>query len=413
MSLWRFLHAADLHLDSPLRGLEAEGAPVEIIRDASREALGGLVDLALEEKVALVLLAGDLFDGSWIETRTGLYFAAQMRRLREAGIEVLAVRGNHDAQNRMSRQIELNITFLKDRLPQSLELPALGAVVHGQSYGPATPDGSGIDLARWPHAVPGLLNIGLLHTCLEQSGVHERYAPTTRAALEGLGYDYWALGHIHAREEVSRDPWIVFPGNLQGRDVGETGPKGATLATVEDGRMVSAEPVVLDRFRWLQLPVDLDGVESEAAALGALHRTLEAAWEAAERRPLGLRLRLAGRTALHGRHTAAGWRERASGEAGQISDLIWIEGVVPATAPRAAPLEGRADALGALARRICELAAEPGAVPLGEWIEQMREKLPELPGDHPLHDPARLMEQARDLLLARLAAGEIPRDGDE
>lgn len=405
MSSWRFLHAADLHLDSPLRGLEAEGAPVEIIRDASRAALAGLVDCALAEKVALVLLAGDLFDGAWLEARTGLHFAAQMKRLREAGIEVIAVRGNHDAQNRMSRQIELNIAVLSDRRPESRALEALGAVVHGQSYGAATPDGSGIDLARWPRALPGLLNIGLLHTCLEQSGLHERYAPTTRATLEGLGYDYWALGHIHAREEVSRDPWIVFPGNLQGRDVGETGPKGVTLGSVVAGRIVAVEARALDRFRWEQVAVDLDGAESEAAAQGVLHRALETAWEEAERRPIGVRLRLGGRTALHGRLTASGWRERATETAGQISELIWIEGVVPATAPRAAPLEGREDALGALARRIGELAATPGAVPFGEWVGQMREKLPELPPDHALHDPARLMEQARDLLLARLAAG--------
>lgn len=402
MSVWKFLHAADLHLDSPLRGLEAGEAPAEEIRGASRRALGRLVDLALAEPVALVLIAGDIFDGDWPDLGTGLFFRAQMRRLADAGIAVVAVRGNHDAQNRISRAVELPITLLRASHAQSRAFPELGAVVHGQSY--AERDGAGIDPGAWPAAVPGMLNIGLLHTCLEQSGgVHARYVPCTRATLEGRGYDYWALGHIHARQVVAERPWIVFPGNLQGRDVNETGPKGATLVTVADGRIAAVEARVLDLFRWARPEVDLSGATGEATALARVQQALAAAWEAAERRPMGARLRLAGRTAVHGAHTAAGWREAAAGEAAQISPLIWVEGVEPATAPLTPPLEGRADALGALARRIAALA-ETGAVPeLEPWLGQMREGLPELPPDHPLHDPGRLLAQARDLLLARLA----------
>lgn len=405
MSNFRFLHAADLHLDSPLRGLEAEGAPAEVIRGATRVALGRLVDLALEEKVALVLIAGDIFDGDWPDFGTGLFFRAQMQRLAGAGVAVVAVRGNHDAQNRMTRSLELPITMMDHKRPASKEFPALGAVVHGQSY--AERDGTGLSLGAWPRAVPGVLNIGLLHTCLEQSGVHERYVPCTRAELEGLGYDYWALGHIHARLVVAERPWIVFPGNPQGRDVNEAGPKGATLVTVEDGRIASVEARVLDVFRWARPAVDLTGADGEAAALARVQAALEAEWETAERRGLGVRLRLTGHTALHAVWTSAAWRERVAAEAQQISPQIWIEGVEPATEPLTAPLVGRGDALGALARRIADLAEAPDGSVLGDWPAQLRTRLlpAELPAEHAVNDPAEVLARARDLLLARLGEG--------
>ena len=104
MANFRFVHAADLHLDSPLRGLEADPtAPAELIRGATRRALGRLVDLAIEENVDFMLIAGDLYDGDWPDFGTGLFFSAQMRRLTQAGIPVFTIRGNHDAANRVTR----------------------------------------------------------------------------------------------------------------------------------------------------------------------------------------------------------------------------------------------------------------------------------------------------------------------
>ncbi len=118
----RFLHAADIHLDSPLRGLERyEGAPVEEIRGATRRAFENLVDLAVSEKVAFLLLAGDLYDGDWKDYNTGLFFAAQMRRLDEAGIPVFLIAGNHDAASQITRSLRppSNVTVLSTKKPET------------------------------------------------------------------------------------------------------------------------------------------------------------------------------------------------------------------------------------------------------------------------------------------------------
>lgn len=403
-----FLHAADLHLDSPLRGLEADqGAPAEVIRGATRRALGRLVDLALEEDVAFVLIAGDVYDGDWQDYGTGLFFAAQMARLTRAGKRVVALRGNHDAQNRMTRTLRLpdGVRLLDHKRPETVELSEFGVAVHGQSFATqAVTD----NLARaYPKPVAGLVNIGMLHTCLDDAGgVHPPYAPCTRADLAAHGYDYWALGHVHERKEVGRDPWIVFPGNLQGRHVNETGAKGATLVTVAAGRIVAADHRVVDAFRWARVAVDLTGAETEEAALAAAQTALAAAVAAAEGRGLAVRVTLSGATALHGRLDRAGLREKMLNEARQLASLVWIEGVEVRTRPAAsAALAERGDALGALARRIGALAEAPQADLLGDWPAQLLAKLPPgvLPEAHPLRDPTQVMERARDLLLARLA----------
>ncbi|CAH2601150.1 DNA repair exonuclease family protein YhaO [Rhodovastum atsumiense] len=408
MTTIRFLHAADLHLDSPLRGLEADpGAPVEQIRGATRRALERLVDLALVEDVAFVLIAGDIYDGDWPDYGTGLFFGHQMARLARAGKRVFAIRGNHDAQNRITRSLRLpdGVRLLPARRPETVELPDLGIAVHGQSF--AAQDVTDNLMRAYPKPVAGLVNIGLLHTCLEQvGGPHPRYAPCTRAELTAHGYEYWALGHIHAREVVCENPWIVFPGNLQGRHVNETGAKGATLVTVAEGRVVAAEHRALDDFRWARLSVDLTGLETEEAALAEIATRLGVALDAAGGRGLAARVTLTGATILHG--ALAGLREKLVNEARMLSALFWIEGVEIRTRPaRPAALAARGDALGALARRIATLAEAPPEALLAEWPAQLLGRLPPgtLPPEHPLHDPAQVLARARDLLLARLEEG--------
>ncbi len=405
----RFLHAADIHLDSPLRGLEAEpGAPAGLIRNATRRALGRLVDLALEEDVALLLIAGDIYDGDWPDYGTGLFFAAQMARLTRAGKPVILIRGNHDAQNRITRTLRLpeGVTLLDHRRAETMDLPELGLAVHGQSFAEQEVTEN---LARaYPPAIAGRVNIGMLHTCLEQTGgPHPRYAPCTRAELESLGYDYWALGHVHAREVVSQNPWIVFPGNLQGRHINEPGPKGATLVTLREGRVVSAEHRAVDDFRWARVAADVTGCDTEAAALALVQPALEAALDAAAGRGLAVRVTLEGSTVQHGALAAAGLKEKILNEARQLSPLLWIEAVELRTSPLRPPLQDRGDAFGALLRHIAALSEAPPDTLLGEWPAQLLGKLPPgaLPPEHPLHDPASVLARARDLLLARLAEG--------
>ncbi len=421
MASFAFLHAADLHLDSPLRGLaEDPDAPAGRIRGASRVAVQNLVALALSEGVALVLLAGDLFDGDWPDWRSGGFLAGQLRRLTAAGIEVVAIRGNHDAAAASTLALPPmpGFTLLAEDRPQTLTLPGLGLAVHGQGF--ATQAVTANLAASYPAPVQGLLNIGVLHSCVED-GAHERYAPCSLEQLRAHGYDYWALGHVHARRELSDDPWVVFPGNLQGRDVGETGPKGATLVRVGDGRIGSVEHRVLDDVRWHHARVALEGAEDEEQALALVRARAEEALDAAQDRLLALRLTLAGATAAHAglARDPAGLRARVALALSAVEgpERLWLESVRLETAPatQATPLAARVDALGALARSLATAEADAAATAsLREHAALLLARLPagaQLPDDHPAvlaargEVPASLLERARGLVLARLGEG--------
>lgn len=259
----KLLHAADLHIDSPLRGLDRyPGAPAEHLRNATRTAVDNLVDLALEEKVTALLLAGDIYDGAWRDVNTGLYFTQQMRRLREAGIRVFMISGNHDAENTMTLKLTLpdNVYLFPSEKAGSSVHEDLGLAVHGQSFAQAKVTD---DLAAgYRPAAPGLFNVGLLHTSLNGRPGHGHYAPCNLERLVDHGYDYWALGHIHKREVVHSDGvHVVFSGNTQGRHVGETGDKGCTLVTVDGaGTVEGLEHRSLDTAaRWHELRVDMTG----------------------------------------------------------------------------------------------------------------------------------------------------------
>ena len=253
----KFIHAADLHLDSPLRGLSRyEGAPVEELRGATRRALENLVALAKEEAVTFVLIAGDVYDGDWKDYNTGLFFASQMTELRKAFIKVFLIRGNHDARSQITLKLSLpdNVYEFSTRHPETIKLDEHHVAIHGQGFqNQAVSD----DLsARYPAALPGYFNIGLLHTSATGRPGHENYAPCTIEGLQSKGYDYWALGHVHTREILSNDPYIVFPGNTQGRHVRETDSKGCMLVEIEDGEVKSLEHRPLDVLQWLHCSVD-------------------------------------------------------------------------------------------------------------------------------------------------------------
>lgn len=413
----KFLHAADIHLDSPLRGLERyEGAPAAEIRGATRRAFEKLADLAIEEEVAFVVLAGDLYDGDWKDYNTGLFFTSQMNRLREAGIRAFVIAGNHDAASQITKVLRPpdNVKVFSTKRPETVVLEDLGVALHGQGFASAAVTD---DLAGgYPAPLPHLLNIGLLHTSLDGREGHASYAPCTVDGLRARGYQYWALGHVHVREVVSRDPWIVFPGNLQGRHARETGAKGATLVTIEGRDVLRAEHRDLDVFRWTVCPVSLAGVAGSGEALDRVQQALEAALDAAAGRPVAARIRLEGACPLHDElaadpeHWIAEIRALASGFG---DGALWIEKVQVRTrrAGDPAALE-REDALSGLLRTVRGLEADGAELAaLAEGFADLERKLPaelfeEAEAARPT-DPERLralLDEARDLLLARLLA---------
>jgi exonuclease SbcD len=421
----KFVHAADVHLDSPLRGLERyEGAPVAEIRTATRRAFENLVGLAIDEEAAFVLLAGDLYDGDWKDYSTGLFFSAQMARLEAAGIRVFVVAGNHDAASQITKVLRPpgNVKVFSTRRPETATLPDLGVAIHGQGFSHAavTDDLS----ASYPPALPHLFNIGLLHTSLDGRPEHAPYAPCSADGLRSRGYQYWALGHVHTREVVSDDPWIVFPGNLQGRYARETGAKGATLVTVGDHGAV-LEHRDLDVFRWAASTADLDGAAAGVEVLERVRAALAVELARAGGLPLAVRLRLAGacpmHTALAG--DADHWRQEIRSLANGFGEgALWIEKVLVETRPpsdRTAAFE-REDALGGLLRTVRDLTAgDTELAELAALFAELRGKLPvELFADGETLDPADperlrgVLPAVKDLLLSRLLATEA-RDPDE
>ncbi len=414
--MFTFLHAADIHLDSPLKGLEAyQDAPLEQIRLAARRAFDNLIELALDERVAFVLLAGDLYDGDWKDYNTGIYFMSRMGLLREAGIQVVIVSGNHDAASQMTRLLKLpdNVTLFPHRSVGSLFLDQYGVAIHGQSFSARSVMD---DLVRnYPQGDPALFNIGLLHTSLNGRPGHEPYAPCTLDALRSKGYHYWALGHIHQREEICCDPWVVFPGNIQGRHIRETGPKGCTLVSVDEGRVIAVEERELDVLRWALCRVDPALCQSAGSLCDLVREALEEERAKADGRPLAVRLIVEGETALHGElhEDALQWSEEFRAVAASLGD-VWIEKVVIKTRKSAIPHDKSADdsPLLALLTSVKTLQFEQSAlVGLVPEFEKLRSKLPsELlsdgdpfrPGEEEL---ALLREEVKELLMAKIGEG--------
>ena len=336
--MFRFIHAADPHLDSPLRGLEAhEGAPVALLRGATRKAFENLVNLAIDEAVNFVVIAGDLYDGDWKDYSTGLFFRGQMVRLEAKRIPVYLIAGNHDAASVVSKKLTLpeNVHVFSTRTAETMEVPGLAAVIHGRGFPHrAVPENLAVD---YPTAVPGKFNLGLLHTSLTGRPDHDTYAPCSEQDLRNKGYAYWALGHIHQPEIISEDPWIVFAGNCQGRHARETGPRGCRLVTVKDSlEVASAEWHDLDVVRWQAVEVPLAGVENEAGAIKGIREALAGAVAAAEGRLLATRIHLTGATALHGslHRDAQHWRAQVQALAQDFGEeLVWVERLRVGTRP--------------------------------------------------------------------------------
>ena len=334
----RFIHAADPHLDSPLQGLEAhEGAPVEVLRGATRRAFENLVNLAIEESVDFVVIAGDLYDGDWKDYSTGLFFRAQMVRLQSKGTPVYLIAGNHDAASVITKKLSLpeNVHVFSTRTTESLEVAGHPVTIHGRGFpNRAVPENLAIE---YPMAVPGRFNLGLLHTSLTGRPGHDTYAPCSVAQLREKGYQYWALGHIHQPEVINEDPWIVFAGNCQGRHIKETGARGCRLVTVSDSLQVEGvEWRSLDVVRWAELNIDLSGVETETEATRLVSDAMGKAVTAAEGRLVAARIILSGTTQLHGslHRNDEHWNAQFQASAQDLgAEAIWIERITVSTSP--------------------------------------------------------------------------------
>ncbi|MBU4260348.1 MAG: DNA repair exonuclease [Proteobacteria bacterium] len=412
--MFKFLHTADIHLDSPLKGLESyEDAPVEEIREASRRAFDNLIAFAIDEEVDFILIAGDLYDGPWKDYNTGLFFVNRMGRLKNAGIRVFIVAGNHDAASHTTKALPLpdNVTLFSAKKAETKLLDELQVAIQGRSY-PASAVSENL-ASLYPSRHAGYFNIGLLHTALNGREGHEPYAPCSVDDLRATGYDYWALGHVHQQEIVARDPWIIFPGNLQGRHIRETGAKGATLVTVAEGRVTAVEQREFDVLRWVLCRVDLTTCETIDAVFEQVRQRIEAGRAAGEGRPLAMRVILAGACPVHADLIDRWARliDELRGVAASAGE-VWLEKVLLQTRHRTdlAEMVGRDTALAGLLHSLEEL--QLGTEDLFALVPDLPSFKTRLPhelfeGDEPfLADTPEQMDalraEVRELLVARL-----------
>lgn len=379
--MFKFIHAADIHLDSPMYMLDRyEGAPVDEIRSATRRALVNMVNLALEEQVDFLLISGDLYDGDWKDYNTGLFLVSQLARLHEAGIPVFIVSGNHDAANRMTRTLRLpeRVHCFKSNKPATRTLDDIGVAIHGQSFlSQAVFD----DLSSgYPSPVGGYYNIGMLHTCAGNRAGHDPYAPCTVQGLILKNYDYWALGHVHTRETLCETPLIVFPGNTQGRHIRETGPKGCMLVTVDEKGTTRADFRPLDVIRWEQCDIGIEGAESVAGLIDLIVENLAGMSGGADL-PMIVRLNVKGRGPVHHRisaETEAFINDLRSEAMLLHGGRIWIEKVILDTAPPGGQLfQPGAGAMAELMEIIEGLVEDPDyAAGIGESLGDLWSRLP-------------------------------------
>lgn len=415
--MFKFLHAADIHLDSALSGLDRyDGAPVGEIRGASRRALENLVRLAIEEGVAFVLIAGDLYDRDWPDYHTGLFFTAEMSKLRDAGIPVYLIQGNHDAANRMTRQLRLpeRVVFLSSDKPETRHLDECDVAIHGQGF--ATQAVLENLAVAYPKRSAGAFNIGILHTAVDGREGHDRYAPCSLDDMRHHEYDYWALGHIHKREELCSDPWIVFPGNIQGRHIRESGPKGCMLVTVDHGRVVSAETRWLDVVRWSTCGVDALGAADGDEIVDRFRGQVVELSSRNDDRLIALRVEVKGACRAHAKISADSvrWTNEFRQSAIELGGgRVWVEKVRVLTTSLETDLDGPLDGpVAELNQLLQELREDETRLKeLGaRELDDLKKKLPGdlLDGLDTTERLRELLDQVGPMLLTRLGAtGEL------
>lgn len=327
----KFIHTADIHLDSPLRRLEEyEGAPVEKIRQASRRSFENLIDLAIDESVDFVLIAGDVFDGDWKDYNTGLYFVSQVKRLQTKNIPVFIVSGNHDAAGKMTRRLPYpaNVHLFAHAEAETRILENLKVAVHGRSF--PTVSVSENLVPGYPEPIAGYFNIGLLHTSLTGREGHETYAPCSLDDLVNKGFDYWALGHVHQFEKVFEEPPVVFPGCIQGRHIKEFGKKGCVRVTVEEERPAVISLHAVDVLRWERFQIDLQAVSNYDEILQQVIAVVADKLEQNNGKSIAARVVFTGETSMHTRIAADPEFLKESVRSMAIShfgDRVWIEKV--------------------------------------------------------------------------------------
>ena len=417
MTRLRFVHAADLHLDSPFGGLRSLAPEIaETLYQATFNAYGNIIDLCIQEQVDALLIAGDIFDGADRSLRAQRKFVDGLNRLEEAKIRSFVCHGNHDPLNGWEAQITFpggchRFGSELEQVPVFEDEPGR-AVVYGISY-PQREVRENL-VPRFGTIEPGPFTIGLLHANVGNNPAHDSYAPCTLKDLEETGIDYWALGHIHARQVLREaNPTVVYPGNPQGRRPNEPGARGVYIVEVGDADQVKLEFRAMDVVRWATLEISIDALETDQSLFDKIDQELTLCQDNAHGRDTIFRLVLNGRGPLHDSLRRPGFvddlLERVNDTGPRERPFLWCERIRASTASLIdrEQQRQRSDFVGDLVRLCDEWQRTP------DGLSEIRENLQELYGrgnagrylrDHvPTEDELReLMASAEAACLAEL-----------
>lgn len=377
---FRFIHAADTHLDSTLKGLaKLEDAPIEKISWLTREAFTKMVDLAIDLSVDFIILSGDIFDHESPSTATRRFFIKQMSRLFEKNIPVYLIWGNHDAKNCIFKKNELpqNIYCFNAANPESYVIDHLDVVLHGQSY---ADNAVTTNLAlHYPTSIGEKFNIGILHTSLDGHEGHASYAPCDLQTLKIKGYDYWALGHVHKHQILNQNPHIIYPGVLQGRHIHESGEKGCLVIDVDHSQVSNVRFHALNSLRWELLTIDISDIHSIDDLFLRTKQQIENLRNLYFGQFLVVRIHFSGLSALHwSLHSSySELKERLEGLVWEENNLFWIEKIKILTQPHSNVID-RKDGFGDLALAIEQMISNQEFHPdINKICQEIIEEVPE------------------------------------
>ncbi|MRS12776.1 MAG: exonuclease SbcCD subunit D [Actinobacteria bacterium] len=411
----RFVHAADLHLDAPFKGVDATDPRVKDALIASTyDALEALVDVCLGQAVDFLVIAGDAYNASERSLRAEFAFRDACERLTRAGIRVYVARGNHDPASSRSAGLVLpaGVHVFSENEVERIVHERDGREVcalYGRSF--RTSAETANLAAGFKRDRHDKLAIGVLHANVGGRTDHEPYAPCSLEDLRVAKMDYWALGHIHKPEQLADSPMIAYSGCTQGLSPNESGPRGCRVVTL-DGGDAQTEFIATSAVVWARETVDASGFESIEEVIGALGQAVDAAARNAQGRPAVVRLEIVGRTPVHDVLARPGVTRDVQAEIRAASldrdPWVWVDRIADSTrsAVDLGALREGQDLASDLVKRADETLGDSEALRalIDDASAQVFAALDTR--DIPELDRVALLERARDLVLDRLLAGD-------
>ncbi len=424
MKPFRFIHTADLHLDSPFKGISEINEEISSeLTEATFKAFNKIIDFGIEKQIDFLLIAGDIYDGTDRSLRAQLRFRDGLKRLSDAGIKAYIVHGNHDPLDGWSASLDWpkNVHIFKEKSVEKVSVEKDGeeiAQIYGISFHNREIKTNLTN--KYPNISQSkktLFSIGMLHCNVGTNTGHEPYAPCTLQDLITQNFDYWALGHVHKKAILNEDnPLVIYPGNHQGLHPKESGARGCFLVNVDENGEPTAEFIAVDSIRWFAEELSIDTLHTEQELISKIHDYVEKIRKEAKERPSICRIILTGRGALHSSIARKGVlddilkdiRENEEGE----KQFVWIESIGDNTNPeidRKSLLE-RKDFIGDLVKLFEEFSHDENKIAeLKEFLEPLftspsgRKLLESIDDEHFRY----LIKRTEALCLDQLMGGEF------